>query len=203
MTDVPEPTPTVQDTLVLASLKLVPRLGESLAIVYDHNRKRHAAKIAQTLEAVADRTGIETLAERLAEPQLEALMLDALDTAGRTGLDAKRRLLAQVLADAVLDDAKVEESQLITQALRDLDAPHIRALERIRLASDTVAQLPEPEKERSEVVLAAGRAEPTPVIAVLIRVGAVEPATIFGGGHGVHDISDFGRNLLDALREDL
>ncbi len=42
-------------------------------------------------------------------------------------------------------------------------------------------------------VLAAGRAEPAPVVAVLVRTGVVEPATLVGGGHAVHDISDAAR----------
>lgn len=197
------PPPTVPDTLVRAVLKLVPRFGDALEIVYNDTRARHAAKVAQTLAAVVEHTGVDRLNARLADdPELEALLFEALDAASRTGLEGKRRLLARVLAEAVLDDAKVEEGQLITQALRELDGPHIRALERIRIAADTLVDRPERERESAEAVRSAGQAEPTPVVAVLIRTGVVEPATLFGGGHAVHDITNFGRNLLAALRDE-
>lgn len=192
----------MSDTLVRAALKLVPRFGDALEVIYNDTRARHAEKVAHTLEAVVAQTGPDALMERLnSDPEVEALFVDAVEAATRTGVEGKRILLARVLAAAVLDDARVEEAQLITQALRELDAPHIRALERIRLAADTLDDLPERERKEAQAVLSAGRAEPVPVVAVLVRTGVVEPATLFGGGHAVHDITDFGRNLLDALRE--
>jgi hypothetical protein len=80
---------------------------------------------------------VDRFAARLSSPpEFEALVVNTLDSAARTGYEAKRRLLAKVVINAALDDARVDESSLMAQA-RDLDAPHVRALVRIRLAFDS------------------------------------------------------------------
>lgn len=93
------------------------------------------------------------------------------------------------------------------QALRDLDGPHVRALERIRRAEDAAAadeDVGPDEKagrhERiSDAVHEAGQREPIPVIAVLIRTGVALQATLFDGGLAVYRVSAFGRALLEDL----
>jgi hypothetical protein len=71
------------------------------------------------------------------DEEVEVLFIEGVEIAVRSGLKAKRRLLARVVAKAVLDDAEIEPAQLLVQAFRDLDAPHLRALVRIRNAEKT------------------------------------------------------------------
>jgi len=200
----PDQPPTVPDTIIRAVIAAFPYGKESLGIVYADTRARHAAKVARTMSDIAAVTGEDTLAARLSSsPEVEALFLDGLEAATRTGLEDKRQLLARVVAESVLDEAKVEDAQLLVQALRDLDAPHIRALERIRRAEDG-AETPDVSREegaRSDAACAAGQKEPTAVIAALVRTGTVTPAsTFFGGGGLISGVTDFGRSLLADLR---
>ncbi len=104
------------------------------------------------LEAVANASsGTAVLRARLEEdPEVEALVIEGLEAASRTGLDAKRKLLARVLAQAVTDDSKVERSQLIVQALRDIDAPHVRSLARIAAVERREEALLKEERARGE-----------------------------------------------------
>lgn len=70
---------------------------------------------------------------------IDILVIDALEAAARTSLADKRLLLGRVIGRAVLDDALIDDAQLITAALREVDAVHIRALERLRRAEDDIA----------------------------------------------------------------
>lgn len=132
---------TAQDTgaAVVASLvSKVPVLGDALAIVVTDAYKRRMAVAEQTALDIAQQSGgAGHLATRLAgDPQLEVMFLEAVEAATRTGLKDKRRLLSRVVGAAVLDDAKVEDGQLLVQALRELDAPHVRGLEMVRRVTD-------------------------------------------------------------------
>jgi hypothetical protein len=87
--------------------------------------------------------------------------------------------------------------------LRDLDAPHLRALARIRAAEDAARDAA--RHDRADVVESAGHAvkvaaeaESAPVRAALIRTGVIEQETGFGGGM-VYTLSEFGRRLLADL----
>jgi len=198
-----DPTvPTVKDTgaAVAASLvSKVPVLGDALAIVVTDTYKRRRAVAERTALDIAQRSGgAERLAERLAEdPQLELLFLEAVEAATRTGLEDKRRLLGQVVGAAVLDDAKVEEGQLLVQALHELDAPHLRGLEVVRRASDTPYQ-PNGYEVVTQAVTEAVAALPEPLRAGLVRTGTLYVGT--GMMAGAPRITQFGRDLLDHLR---
>ena len=173
--------PTVQDTgaAVVASLvSKVPVLGDALAIVVNDAYKRRMAVAEQTALDIAQQSGgADRLATRLAgDPQLEVLFLEAVEAATRTGLEDKRRLLSRVVGAAVLDDAKVEDGQLLVQALRELDAPHVRGLEMVRRVTDE----PQPEdvtgdsrQARQRACKAAGESLPDPVRAALVRTGTL------------------------------
>ena len=77
------------------------------------------------LEEVASSADPITLEQRLAEsPQLDAALAAAVVAASSTGLDGKRRLLARVITEAVLDDALVDDATLMVGVLTQVDAPH-------------------------------------------------------------------------------
>lgn len=191
------------ETIVKAAAVSMPMVGKALGVIWDDSRARRLSKLEKTMQEIASQTGIEALAERLeTDPVIEALFADAMDTVMRTGLESKRRLLAKVVAQAVQDDSKIEEAALIGQALRDLDAPHIRALERIRHAQDTAESAATAENKYQAGTRAAAEAaqkEPIAVIATLTRTAVAIPGTYPGGGIGVYRLSDFGRSLLEDL----
>ena len=187
-------------------LSLVPVVGGALQIIWEDVRAHHQARLARTIEEVAEATGLDELRRRLGEdPEVEALFLQGLDVATRTGLEAKRRLMARVIAAAVLDDARVEEGQLLVFALRDLDAPHVRALARLWEAQAGAdpgpsAILAERKEVISNAVSAAAAREPGPVIVALHRVDAVRATGLTIGGVGTGEVTEFGQLLLEDLR---
>lgn len=206
MTSADEP-PTVVETTVKAVLRAIPYVGSSLSIIFEDTRARHVARVAQVVEEVAMTAGVDRLSERLAKDEkIEIIFIEGVEIAVRSGLKAKRRLLARGIAKAVLDDAEIEPAQLLIQAFQDLDAPHLRALARIRNAEKTAEEVDangetnDDRRERiADAATKAGRTEPTPIIATLIRTGVIYPATLVGGGVAVYGVSEFGRRLLVDL----
>lgn len=198
--------PELWDTSARMSLSLVPVVGGALQIIWEDVRAHHQARLAKTIEEVADATGVDELQRRLGEdPEVEALFLQGLDVATRTGLEAKRRLMSRVIAAAVLDEAQVEESQLLVFALRDLDAPHVRALARLWEAQEGAdpgpsVSLAERRQLISQAVSAAAGREPSPVIVALHRVDAVRSTGLTIGGLGTGEVTEFGQRLLEDLR---
>lgn len=192
------------ETVAKMAVSAVPFGGPALEL-YEAIRERRSLRAQLTVEQVTEAVGIERLVQRVSESaEFEALLAEALDAAIRSGLEAKRRLLAKAIVNAATDDARLDESQMIVQALRDLDAPQIRALERIRLAEDQAAGSDPTDSDARqamrEAANQAGGRESEAVVAVLVRTGVVAPPSLIGGGIGVAYVSDFGRRLLDSLR---
>lgn len=103
--------PSWAETAKRATLAAVPYVGGSLQVVYEDVRARRAAMAGETISDIVSATGEELLVQRLAEdPVAEALFVNAVDAAVRTGLEAKRRLLARAVAEAVIDEARLDES---------------------------------------------------------------------------------------------
>lgn len=127
--------------------------------------------------------------------------------------------MGRVVGRAVLDDTLIDDVQLITAVSREVDAVHIRALERLRRAEDDIAAEARQQADEArdagqdpqraeaawsnrfhtvvgEEVQRMGDREPVPIRATLIRTGVVVPATMVGGGASIYRVSDFGRRLL-------
>ncbi len=201
MPDRTEP-PTSTDTaveVVRSLVSKVPVVGDAMAVVVRDAYARRVAKAEAVALMVAEQSGgAEHLAGRLgASPELEALFFAAVEAGARTGLEDKRRLLGRVVSEAVLDDAKVDEAQLLVQVLGELDAPHLRGLETVRRASD-VAYQPDGYEVVSKAVEQAVAVLPEPLQAALVRTGTLYVGT--GMMAGTPRITKFGRDLLDDLR---
>jgi hypothetical protein len=138
-TEPPKTTDFFQ-TAARAGLALIPGLGGALQVIYEDVRANIAYRQCQTIQEIADNVGEATLAEQLDDdPVRQALFVNGVEVATRTGLENKRRLLAKVVSAAMLDDFKIDGAQLRVEALRDLDVPQIKALERLRRLSNTPA----------------------------------------------------------------
>ena len=198
------------EVIALAGAKLVPGAGESLHMLLDQVFVRRRASASQLVgEITTAAGGVETLALRLANPEIEALFIDGFETAMRTSVAAKRRLLAEVIANAVSDDAKVDSSQLYVMALRDLEAPHIRALARLAaIVRELRPQMPSDVTKKSHFVNIANEkvrlvwnGEPSPIQAALVRTGCVQLQRGFleSGYEITQYITEFGFELLDHI----
>ncbi len=175
------------------------------------DRAREAAVVA-----AHEAGGYEDLVDRLrVDEALQVMMLEALELAARTADARKRRLAGRVVGRAAADSARIDTAQLVTRALRGLDAPHLAALVRVR--SIEMAHLPFEERTVPEMDGAPSdlqermsrvkqeaaeytRALPDPVRAVLLAEGLVrEGNTYDDDGWPTLFTSHFGRRLLDDL----
>ncbi|CML55875.1 secreted protein [Mycobacterium tuberculosis] len=206
-----EPRP-VFAVVISAGLSAIPMVGGPLQTVFDaiEERTRHRAETT-TREICESVGGADTVLSRIEKnPELEPLLSQAIEAATRTSMEAKRRLLAQAAAAALEDDQKVEPASLIVATLSQLEPVHIHAL--VRLAKAAKSSPDQDEIQRREVMRAASKVEPVPVLAALIQTGvAIATTTVWhGNGTGtpaeesghilIHDVSDFGHRLLAYLR---
>lgn len=197
------------ETGIKAALRAIPYAGSSLSVIFEDSRARHGARVARFAEDVIEDTPVERLKQRMEDDErIEIIFLEGVELAVRSGLAAKRRLLARVVARAADNDDEVETAQLLLQVLRDLDSPHLGALKRICDAGDaTAAEVPPDEDGEqqharvSEAVMAAGANEAAPVRAALVRTGVAHSATLTGGGLEIYRVTDFGRTLLADLEQ--
>lgn len=211
---VTDEAPTWKETAVRATAAAIPYVGGTVQVLYEDVRARSAAKAGETIASIVRITGEPALAQRMSvDPVLEALFVNAVDAALRTGLEAKRRLLARAVADAVMDEARLDESQLVAAALAELDVPHVRALKRMadewKATEDPAvweARKVEGRREgltgQSEVF----RCLPEPIRATLVRTGtALPPRNVFtvqAERHRQDGIADFGLELIEALERE-
>jgi hypothetical protein len=62
------------------------------------------------------------------DERLSALFETTLDAASRSAYESKLLLLARVVAQAINDKARIDDSVLMAATIRELDPPHVRAL---------------------------------------------------------------------------
>jgi hypothetical protein len=182
--------------------------GELLATLIDHEQERQLRIARGLVDQLSEEVGAAELLRRVEESEeIAAAFRQAVDVATRTGLEQKRQALARVIAAAVLDDAHVDEATLVVHALRDLDAPHIRALERMRRAEDSVQRQDGVTRlndaEVTQAVRQVSDAEPDAVNTTLVRTGVAHVVGSSYGGQPVPGmVSDFGRLVLEYVRTD-
>lgn len=176
---------------------------------------RQEAATGQVIERVAAEVGHELFERTLQkDPKLRSLFMNSMEAAFRTGLEEKRWLFGALVRDAILDESLFEYSWLMSQALSEIDAPHIVALEKLRrfdqemeaeLRKDDpvgdqslMEELPTPRFWDSEL-RGQWAAIPAPIRATLIRTAlAIDPAEDEYGGP-VRRVTDFGVDLLVKL----
>jgi hypothetical protein len=120
----------------------------------------------------------------------------------KTGMKSKRRLLTLAVSQAALDDAKLDEAQLLVDALDALDVPHALAL--ARLADEWEAAKLVPTDRARWGSSQTWRDLPAPIQAALVRTGAAKPTKgtlVFRNEPNRQEgISDFGLMIVESLR---
>lgn len=189
-----EPKPPREVAIGWAFSK-VPAVGGLAKDLYHNANEWRRFRAEQTAQEIAEIVGPEELYERAREnEELAALLVQVLELAERTGFEAKRRLLVKAAANAFQDDAAIDPALLVTHALRQLDAVHIRTLARLVGLADSPDGT---EKKLRE----AGEKLPVPVLVTLVNTGVVtHDNRMLGGGMYLCDITDFGRHLLRELQ---
>ena len=209
--------PTWGDTAGRAAAKsiaAVPLVGATLQVIVEDVLARRRAAAGATVDMIIETVGEDALAERVAtDPVTEALFVNAVEAALRTGMQSKRRLLARAVADAVIDEAVLDESVLLADVLAELDVPHVRALKRMADEWRVIESLPDAAERTGDWGMSAvWKTLPEPLQARLIRTGTgkATPNTMFTRAepHRVDGITDYGLNVIaeletEGLSEDL
>lgn len=109
--------------------------------------ERHLTRAAARLEAAleeaerASRMPATELMARISESdQLLAMLTTLVETAVRTSLESKVRLMGRALGSGAIaqDDAEVDEAQLLLRVLADLEPAELRILEFVHSLRDYV-----------------------------------------------------------------
>lgn len=197
--------PTITETVVRAALAAVPHVGGPLEVIFSDVRARQAVKAEELVGYIALEVGEGALAARLADdPRAEALFVNAVNAALKTGSAAKRQLLARVAAQALTDEATFDENELLVSTLEELESQHIAAL--ARLEAEWVERL-----TTEAGVVNTGKSQewqrvPEPVKAALIRVGAARATSLtqiaLEGPRRADGITDYGLKVLERLRDE-
>lgn len=191
------------ETALKAALSLVPVVGGALATVFGDEMDRRRERARETAGVVAESVNADDLVSRLRDDQrLAAIFAHAVEAGARTTLREKRRAMADAVSRAVLDTARVDETQLIVAALGDLDVPHLRELEAFRRRVD--AADPDREDLAARMLETATSGMIAPIEAALARHGCIWSAnlSVMGGSITHWGVTRFGRSLLDELKID-
>ncbi|WP_100500942.1 hypothetical protein [Geodermatophilus chilensis] len=194
---------------------LTPALALGIRISSDALTRRRD-RGARALDAAAEQVGSLQRLEKLATADDARLELTArtLEAAMRTTLEAKVRALGRVLAAGLDGQATVDQAQILSTALADLEASHVQVLDELRRRADANAEA-EPAKgtellsmSRDDVLerLPGHRDVLDSVMQVLEGQYLVVPVSLgmsFGswGGPGRWAVTDLGRACLNRLAE--
>lgn len=117
-------------------LGFIPVAGPALSTYLDDLLTRRAKRLESTLHVFADESGAsiaDLFESSVQKAGLRSLLTDTLESAQRTADERKLRALGRILAQGYLagDDAAVDELALMHAAVRDLEAPHLKVLDRL------------------------------------------------------------------------
>ena len=198
--------PSIVDILTRTAITASPKFAGSLLVLYEGFRDRRSARVQEACDRIGRGLSSGELRARLAaSEELEAVVASAIEAAARTALASKRMLLARVANAAVLDDALVDEAELIVGVLAQIDAPHVRCLEDVfraeeeaRAAGELAPRARGAEREVVQRLVEAGQRHPAPVVTTLRSLGVLD-----AGGQDdamlVKGLTEFGRLLVDDL----
>jgi hypothetical protein len=138
-----------------------------------------------------------------------------LEAAMRTTLEAKVRVLGKVLAAGL--DGTVDEAQVLTAALADIEAPHVQVLAALRTRADANAAAAEADRRNRGELLTMSRDDllvelpgHRDVLDAVLRTleghYLVVPVSLgmtfeTWGGPGQWGITDLGRSCLKRIGE--
>jgi hypothetical protein len=183
------------ETGFLALIAMLPSVGSSLVLLLQktfEDDRRRVAQVAAAAQAVVDDD--QRFLDRIAgDERLRDMLWTALDAGARTPNEAKRVAMGRVVGQAVNDDAQIDDSAALLQALAAFEAPHFALLAKFQTQRDSASDLyggfQAPEPYRSALI-AQG--------VVSIAVQAIRPT-----GLQITGLNDFGRRLLSWVSKPL
>ncbi len=184
-------------------------MGSFLLELQSGYRGRVERRTFDLLDEIAKQVDERLMRERLqASEQLESVFWRSMRSAADSTHEGKRRLLGQALANAFLDEARVDEAELLEGVLANVDTPHIAALERLRhaeLEAEDAGDLPArgryAERPTIDLLREAGEREHSLVLGVLATQGLIDVTSGFGDDEArFRGVTQIGARLLEDLR---
>jgi hypothetical protein len=192
----------------LLSAFILPGIGPAIRRLVEDSAARQASATGEVMQAVAREVGYEIFERTLQEdPKLRTLFLNSMDGAFKTGLEGKRWAFGALVRDAVLDEGVFSYSWVMSQALSEIDAPHIVALEKLRRLDDHLEEEwkanPEGPSNWFDTWRAEWDAVLTPIRATLVRTALARdtPSLSVARIEPEKRVTEFGVDLLDRLPE--
>jgi hypothetical protein len=208
----PTPGQTAWNAVADGVADAIPVVGPMVRRWLQDSAARQAAATGQVIQRIAAEVGYELFDRTLREdPRLRSLFINSMEAAFRTGLESKRWLFGALVRDAILDESLFDYSWLMSQALSEIDAPHIVALEKLRRldqqmeADDRTSMPPEepgaPPRDWDDILGAEWTALPEPIRATLVRTGLVNESIAPPDRYSppMKRLTGFGVDLLDKL----
>lgn len=184
------------DQLVQGALGTIPHVGPFLASIAAVEVRRYDARMRETAIRALGDVEVGRVQAVFEDERRARLFAQAIMRAAFIDWPERRAALGGALRSALLgDDAELDDSDLIVDALMDIDRPHVSLLQRMNATAEP--KLPQ-EIE--------GGAHPS-AIAGLQRHGAIIDCGIDGGdasgqgGGTLWCITEFGRTLLNLIDE--
>ena len=103
-------------------------------LITDIRERNQQAAIQVAEESIGDLAPEEFLQRLVHDERLTVLFNKAVRAALETPTEAKRRAMGRVVGAALTDDAEIDQSVLMLEALIDLEAPHFATLAKINAA---------------------------------------------------------------------
>jgi hypothetical protein len=186
------------EALASGALDMIPGVGKLLKPAFENAMDRRRYRLQETAKEIAEAVGADRLMSRAAEhPELEDLLVHALEAALASSYEAKRRLLARAVVNAYLDDDAIDPSTVKVLALAQLEPVHLRALVKIRTWRRALAVTHDDEGKLRDEVYRASLKLPSLIIYALIQTGCAQQ---YMSNPGVFDTTIFGDELLEELR---
>jgi hypothetical protein len=190
-----EQKPSLPSAIVRAGLSAIPVVGGALAELWGYAQALDRWRVSQMGATARDEFGDdEAFVDRLrSDERLLDMLVEAAEAAQRTSVEAKRIAMGRVLAQAMKDDARIDDSAAMLRALAEFEGPHFRILARLGT--------------QPRVQIGAGNEEvPEPYLSQIMAQGVLRAteATIKPTANsfaGAAYVTPFGHELLRWIRE--
>lgn len=195
--------PTWIETVAKAVLTNIPVLGPTAEVIVGDIRARRTAR-ADAFLARISRTQNERdfLARLSSDPRLERIFVQAVESAIDSAVEAKRRVLANAIADASINPTRIDAAELLVEALANLEMQHVRAL--AMLSDEWDGAKADTSEEVTWGTSDVWKALPKPLRAALVRsgVGSASSGTLVAQRAPARSegITDFGLEVVGQLR---
>ena len=194
-------TSAAHEITIEVAIALIPWVGGAASVLVGHHYRQRAEAYASALAESLTEEQLHDLEDLIHHDEhLQDLLLDGVEAAMKTRVDAKRRALGRILASAISGPTSLDEIELIQAALADIEAAHARVLSVFVEKRDQVLRS---ELEGAEPDLTSVLSH---LLAALTRQGVIYQSMVDGGDAAGnsdpgYSLTEFGELLVQYLTD--